>query len=150
MTGISVADVLAEQNQNLDEALKLYRDAIAILDEVRPRYDNNVFECYLKIGDILSSRNDRDGALREYKRASGIARDSAVANQSSVPWQRRLATSYGKIGDQLAAQAPSNEARDQYQQALNIVMALAAEYPKSTEWPALAESLTAKIQNLNL
>jgi tetratricopeptide (TPR) repeat protein len=162
MTGISVADLLGAQKPNVDEALKLYRDAIAILDEVRPRYDNNVFDCYIKIGDILMSQNDWEGALKDYKVASAIARDAAAKNAGSVPWQRNMATSYTKIGDllaaqiassqayNLAAQAPSSVAHDQYRQALDIANALAEKYPESHEWPALAESLKTKIQNLKL
>jgi tetratricopeptide (TPR) repeat protein len=149
LAGISVAELLGAQKSNFDEALKLYRDAIIILDEVRPRYDSNVFDCYIKIGDILMSRNDRDGALTEYKVAQGIAVDAAAKAPGSVPWQRNLATSYTKIGDLLAAQARLREAHEEYRQALDILKALAERNPKSDEWPALAESLNTKIQNLN-
>jgi tetratricopeptide (TPR) repeat protein len=150
MAGISIADLLRAQKQNLDEAMKLYRAAIEILDEVRPRYDRNVFDCYIKIGDILILQSDREGALKEYKVAWAIARDSAARNSSSVIWQRSLATSYIKIGDVLTAQERAREALEQYQKALEIVMELMAKYPKSAEWPALVESLKAKIESLAL
>jgi tetratricopeptide (TPR) repeat protein len=148
MAGISIADLLRAQKQNLDEAMKLYRTAIEILDEVRPRYDRNVFDCYIKIGDILILQDEREGALKEYKVAWAIARDSAARNPSSVIWQRSLATSYIRIGDVLTAQERAREALEQYQKALEIVTELTTKYPKSTEWPALVESLKAKIQSL--
>jgi hypothetical protein len=40
------------------------------------------------------------------------------------------------------------EAREHYQQALKIVADLATKNPQNTEWPALAESLKAKIEAL--
>ena len=150
MAGISIADVLYAQKQNLDEAVKLYRVAIGILDDSRPRYDRNVFDCYVKIGDILMLRDDREAALKEYKVAWAIARDAAAANTSSVIWQRNLANSRIRIGDVLTAQERWRDALEQYQSALEIVTALAAKYPKSTEWPALVESLKATIQSLTL
>jgi tetratricopeptide (TPR) repeat protein len=148
MAAILVADSLEEQKQGLDEAVKLYREAIKILDEARPRYDRNIFDCYIKIGEILILKDDREGALNEYKVASAIARDTAASNKNSVILQRNAATSYSKIADLLAAQEHSREALDHYQQALDIVTDLAAKYPTSDEWPTLAESLKAKIQNL--
>ncbi len=148
LAGISVADLLYAQRQSLEEVVKLCHAAIEILDEARPRYDRNVFDCYLKIGDILVLQDDREGALKEYKLAWAIARDLVARNMDSVIWQRSLATSYIKIGDVLTAQERSREAVEQYQKALEIVTALAAKYPKSTEWPPLVESLKAKIQSL--
>ncbi len=145
---ISIADLLGEQKQNLNEAVKLYRDAIVILDELRPRYDRNVFDCYIKIGNILILQDNREGALTEYKRANAIARDSAASNASSVIWQRNLTTSHIKIGDLLAAQERTREALEHYQQALEIVTALAAKDAKSVEWPPLIEELKAKIRTL--
>jgi tetratricopeptide (TPR) repeat protein len=148
---ISVADVLEAQKQNLDEALRLYRDAITVLDDARPRsrYDTNIIDGHLRIGDILLFKNDQEDALTEYKSAAAIARDSVAANPSSAPRQGRLAASYSKIGD-LLAQASLSEAREQYQQALEILTALAAKNPTSKEWPPLTESLKAKMQKLNL
>jgi hypothetical protein len=67
-----------------------------------------------------------------------------------VPRQKRLAASYSRIGDLLAVHTPSSEASHQYQQALEIATALATKFPESTEWSALAESLKAKMQKLNM
>jgi tetratricopeptide (TPR) repeat protein len=154
MAAISVADLLTQQKENLDEAvkqknldeaMKLYRDAIEILDEAKPRDDSNVFESYIKIGNILDSRADWDGALKEYKLASGIALDAAGSKPDSVKWQRNLAKSYDKIGDVLAGLKNAREAITQYQKALEIVKALAAKYPQAAEWGTFAESLNAKI-----
>jgi tetratricopeptide (TPR) repeat protein len=142
MAAIALGDLLTRQKENLDEAarrenvveaMKLYRDAIDILDELTPRDDSNVFESYIKIGDILSSRADWDGALKEYKLASGIALSAATSSPDSVKWQRNLAKSYDKIGDVFAGLKNAREAITQYQHALEIVKALAAMYPQASE-----------------
>jgi tetratricopeptide (TPR) repeat protein len=146
LAAISVADVLQEQKQHLDEVMQLCRSAIEILDEARPRYDRNVFDCYIKIGDVLTSRADRDEALKQYKVAAAIARERLGENSTSVVWQRSVAISYERIGDVLAAQSPA-EAIEQYQKALEIIVALIAKYPRSPEWPPFAERLKAKIQS---
>jgi tetratricopeptide (TPR) repeat protein len=143
LSAIPLGDLEAEE-KNHEQALQLYRNAIEILDDARPHYDRNVFDCHLKIAGILLLQNDQDGALNEYKQAWAIARDGSAANQDSVPWQRNLATAFSKIGDLLAAQAPPAAALDQYRQALEIVTALAAKYPKNDEWSAFAEQLKAK------
>jgi tetratricopeptide (TPR) repeat protein len=134
---ILVADTLEAQKQNLDEAVKLYGDAIAIQDEARPRYDSDVFYCYIKIGDVRILQNNREDALTEYKRAWAIARDRAAGNTNSLVWQRNLATAYTKIGDVLTVDQRLREALESYEKALEIVASLAAKFPQSTEWPAL-------------
>jgi tetratricopeptide (TPR) repeat protein len=156
--GMSAADLLEAQNaaqnnvvqsQDLNEAAKLYRDAIGILLLLGPRYDRHVFRdvfhCYIKIGDILKSQNDPEGALKEYGRASRIARDSTAEDATSVQWHKKLAQSYDKIGEFLAAQERADEALEHYQTAIKFVENLAAKYPQIAALPALAERLKEKI-----
>jgi tetratricopeptide (TPR) repeat protein len=146
---MAVADVLVALKDNLDEAMNLYRQAIEIQDEVRPRHDDDVFDCYIKIGDIRLSQNDHENALTEYTRAWAIASDIGVDNASSAKWQRNLIISYVKIGDLLLTEERATEAREHYERALEIVTALAEKNSKSDEWPTLAESLKAKIQTIH-
>jgi tetratricopeptide (TPR) repeat protein len=152
---IAVADVLtaqkvnldeATQKANLDEAEKLYRRAIEVQELVLPRHDDDVFDCYVKIGDIRLSQEDREGALTEYTRAWSIANDTVADDRTSVAWRRRLTASYIKIGDLLVTIDRPAEAREQYQEALKIVTDLAAKNPQNGEWTALGESLKMKIQ----
>jgi tetratricopeptide (TPR) repeat protein len=81
---ITVADVVTAhyqtvnldevaQKAKLDEAEKLYRRAIEIQDSVLPRHDDDIFDCYIKIGDIRLSQEDREGALTAYALAWSIA-----------------------------------------------------------------------------
>jgi tetratricopeptide (TPR) repeat protein len=154
---IAVADVLtaqkadldeAAQKAALDEAVKLYRRAIDVQELVlplKPRHDDDVFDCYIKIGDIRLSQDDLEGARTEYTRAWSIANN--FADQTSAAWQKRLMTSYIKIADVLVAEERVAEARSQYQEALKIATDLALKNPQSREWLALSESLKAKIQD---
>jgi len=153
---IDVADVKTEWTRNFDVAarepglriaVELYRSAIRILDELRPRYDGDVFDCYMKIGDIQMLQVHPDAGLKEYQAASGIALEK-TKEASDVAWQRRLANSDVKIGDTLAAQKLASEAVKQYEKALGIATTLARKYPQSTEWTSKTEELNKKIQDL--
>jgi tetratricopeptide (TPR) repeat protein len=145
---IAVADLLEAQKSTLDEAVKLYREAIEIQDEARPEHDDDVFHSYIKIGDIRLSQNDLENAFTEYTRAWSIAHDFTVDDASSLKWQRNLLISHTKIGDTLKAQENADEAIKQQQIALEIATALAVKYPKNTEWPNQVELLKVKIQEL--
>jgi len=154
---IAAADVLttqkanlddAAQKANLDEAEKLYRRAIEVQELVLPRHDDDVFDCYIKIGDIRLSQEDRENALHEYTRAWSIA-NGIPDNQTSVAWQRRLIKSYVKIGDLLVTYDRRGEALAQYQEALKTVTDLAAKDRQNAEWLALAESLKIKTRDIS-
>jgi tetratricopeptide (TPR) repeat protein len=147
---IAFADVLGAQKNDLNEAVKLYRQVIEIQDEARPRHDDDVFDSYIKIGDIRLLQQDRETALTEYTRAWSIAHDFTEEDANSVKWQRNLTTSYIKIGDLLAAEERTHAALEQYQKALAIAATLAAKNPNSSEWLGLVESLKAKIQPIQL
>jgi tetratricopeptide (TPR) repeat protein len=151
------ADLLAEQKENLDEAgkeknrdeaIKLYRSAIAYLDDIKPRDDRRVFESYIRIGDILALRPDGIGELNEYKVANGIALGIAPGKPDSVIWQKNLANSYSKMGDALSGLQNPREAIEQYQKALEIATGLATKFPRNTEWKTLTETLNSKIAKL--
>ena len=145
---MSVADLLVAQNQNLDEAVKLYRTAIESLDDLRPRYDRDVFRCYIKIGDILKARGEPEGTLREYEVASGIAREFVGKDATNAAWQTSLAESYAKIGGFLIEQGRTREALEHYQRALKFVEALDAQHPGNAGLVALVQLLKTAIGNL--
>lgn len=145
---MAIAAVLQMQKQNLEEAVKLYREAIDIQDEVLPRHDDDVFDCYIKIGDIRLVLGDRENAFTEYTRAWSIAHDFTVEEPSSVKWKRNLLTSHTKIGDVLKQEERAREALEQQQIALEIATALAVKEPNNTEWPNQVEILKVKIRAL--
>jgi tetratricopeptide (TPR) repeat protein len=156
--GISVADLLVTQNQDLDDAAELYRAAIETLDilqqqllkDKKPRselYERDVFRCYLKIGDILKS-GDMESALKEYKKAQGIAEASAKEETTGATWEKNLAEAYAKIGQFLVARGHRSEALGHYNKALEFVEARVAEHPENAGWAALTQFLKAEIEKL--
>ena len=156
IANIDLADVKTElarkpeeeaREQDLDMAARLYRSAIDIFDEFRPKEDANVFDCYIKIGDIHMLQNNPDDALEGFKAASGIALEN-TNRERGVRWQGRLASSYVKIGDALVAQGLLDRAITEYERALRITTALAELYPQSPEWTFKKEELNKKIQIL--
>jgi tetratricopeptide (TPR) repeat protein len=148
---INVADVLEAQKQELDEAVRLYRDAIKTLLGPRPsKYDRYVFHSYVKIGDILKGQNKWDAAYEEYQLAVGIARVASENAPGSTTWQRNLGSSIVMVADFLVEQGRKAEALDYYQKAVEFVESLAAKYPNIPEWAALARSLREKMEALRI
>jgi tetratricopeptide (TPR) repeat protein len=146
--GRSLANLLYEQNRELDETVKLHRESIEILDDLRPNYDQDVFRSYMSVGNIQKARTDPEGALKEYERASGIARESVLRDQASVSWQENLAESLAKIAEILIEQGRTSQALDHYRRALEFVQAVAAPHPENAAWAAFVGSLKAKTQSL--
>ena len=147
MAAIPLADVLAAQERNL-EALKLYRDAIATLDEAGPRYDRTLFDSYIKIGDILILQANPQGVLEGYNLASAIARGAAGKDPTNVAWEKNLERSFDRIGEFLVAQRRTPEAVEHYKKALEFVADVATQHPQIVAWPALARRLKEKAQSL--
>jgi tetratricopeptide (TPR) repeat protein len=146
--GMTVADLLVEQNQALDEAVSIYRAAIESLDDFSPKYDRDIFRCYIKIGDILKSRNNPEGALTEYRKAAAIAQEAASSDATSATWPRSLTESYTKIGDLLIAEGRRVEALEHYKKALDVGEKLATKHPENAAWAALVQSLQTEIKKL--
>jgi tetratricopeptide (TPR) repeat protein len=148
IAGMTVADLLVEQHQGLEEAVSIYRVAIETMDDFSPRYDEDIFRCYIKIGDIQKSQNDPQGALKEYERASSIARDSASNDAAALTWQKNLADAFSRIGALLIAQGRRSDALEHYNKALQFVEALLARHPENAGWAALVRSLKTEIEKL--
>jgi tetratricopeptide (TPR) repeat protein len=144
---IKVANLLVEL-KSLSEAVRIYREAVETLDEVRPKYDLDVFQIHIKIGDVLAMQGELPNALTEYETASDIARKAAAADPTSGPWQKVLEESYLKIGEFLIRQGRPRDALDHYQKALKFVDELAAKHADVGAWATLAQRLKAEIAKL--
>jgi tetratricopeptide (TPR) repeat protein len=149
-SAMSLGELMVSRNQSgdADEAVSLYRAAIETLDDLRPRYDLDVFSCYLKIGDILKSENHPEAALKEYERAASIARESAIRDPASKSWQRNVTRSFRTITDLLLAQGRMQEALEHNQNALKFVEQVAATITDDAQWSTLVQSLKTEITKL--
>jgi tetratricopeptide (TPR) repeat protein len=144
----TVPDQNRTRDQNLASAVRLYHSAITFFDDLRPRYDADVFNSYIKVGDVYMLEENPNDALQVYKAALGIALEKANTELTSVAWQRRLVNSYVKIGDTLAEKKSVPDATKQYESALNLTKMLAEKFPQSAEWTSKGEELRKKIDDL--
>ena len=101
---------------NLPEALKSYRDSLAIADRLAKSdpgnagWQRDLSVSYNKIGDVLVAQGNLPAALKSYRDALAIFDRLAKADPGNAGWQRDLSVSYDKIGDVLVAQGNLPEA----------------------------------------
>ena len=85
---------------NLPEALKSYRDGLAIADRLakadpgNAEWQRDLSVSYNKIGDVLVAQGDLPGALKSYRDSLAIAERLAKADPGNAGWQRDLSVSY--------------------------------------------------------
>src|SRR5262249_4130950 len=123
---ISLADLLVKQNLN-DEAILHYVGAIEILDELLPKFDDQVFYSHMSIGDIRLTQGNVDEALKQYGTARSIAQTLAEHHAGDTEWRKRLARSYEKIGAILKLKPTKKQALDHYRAALEFCDRLSEE-----------------------
>ena len=119
-----VGGVLEAQG-NLAEALKSYRDSLAIAETASPRpipaMQAGSAICRWpidKVGDVLVAQGNLPEALKSYRDSLAIRDSLAKADPGNAGWQRDLSVSYNKIGDVLVAQGNLPEALKAYRDSL--------------------------------
>jgi tetratricopeptide (TPR) repeat protein len=131
--------VLVAQGK-LDEALKTYRDSLAIrerlaaADRSNTEWQRGLSISYEKVGEVLVAQNKLDDALKTYRDGLKIADRLAAADRSNTQWQRDLSVSYERVGNVLVAQGKLDEALKTYRDSLAIRERLAAADPSNTKW----------------
>ncbi len=87
----------------------------------------------IRIGDVLLSQGDRNGALTRYRRALLIRESLVEADSGSPARARDLAVSHAKIGDVLVALGRPGEALTAFEDSLAIAERLSAADPSSAD-----------------
>jgi tetratricopeptide (TPR) repeat protein len=127
--------VLAAQGK-LDEALKAYRDSLAIrerlaaADPSNTEWQRDLSVSYDKIGNVLVAQGKLDEALKAYRDSFAIRERLAANDPGNTLWQRDLSVSYHKIGNVLAAQGRLDEALKAYRDSLAIASASPPPIPR--------------------
>ena len=111
-----VGDVLVAQGK-LDEALKAYRDSLAI-SRAPGRRRSQQYRLAARSVGVLQTRSatcwwrraSSPRRSKAYRDSLAIAERLAAADRSNTGWQRDLSVSYDKIGDVLVAQGKLDEA----------------------------------------
>ncbi len=127
-------EVLVVQG-NLAEALKTFRDSLAIAERLAKTdpsnadWQRNLSIPYERVGDVLEAQGNLAGALASYQDSLAIRERLATADPSNASWQRDLSVSYEKLGDVLAMQGNLTEALASYRDSLAIIDRLAKADP---------------------
>ncbi len=88
---------------NLPEALKAYRDSLAIrerlakADPANAGLQRDLSVAYDKVGDVLKAQGDLTEALKAYRDGLAIRERLAKADPGNAGWQRDLSVSYKKV-----------------------------------------------------
>jgi tetratricopeptide (TPR) repeat protein len=117
---------------NLEIATTAYRNA----ENVAARTDDQrgLSLSQSRIGDVLASQGDRNGALVAYRAALGIAETLSRRDPNNTEWQRNLSVSHSRIGDILVLRGDRQGALEAYRASLAIAEALARGDAKNTRW----------------
>ena len=116
---------------NLAEALKSYRDGLAIRERLAKADPQQRRLAARSVGVVQQGRRRAGGAgqlaeaLKSYRDGLAIAERLAKADPSNTGWQRDLSVSYNKVGDVLVAQGNLAEALKSYRDSLAIAERLA-------------------------
>ena len=134
-----VGDVLVAQG-NLPEALKSFRDGLAIRDRLAHADPGNVgwqrdlSVSYEKVGDVLTAQGNLPEALKSFRDGLAIRDRLARADPDNAGWQRGLSVSHDRIGDVLMAQGSLAEALKSFRDQLAIADRLARADPGNAGW----------------
>ena len=124
---------------DLEQALKAYRDGLAIFEHLAADASNaqsqeDLSNSYERIGNVLVAQGKLDEALKSYRDGLGIVEHLSNADRSNKQWQRDVLVSYIRVGDVLKAQGKLDEALRSYRDSQVIAERLAASDSGNTEW----------------
>src|SRR5271157_4085401 len=136
---LGLGDIRRERG-NLPEALKSYRDGLAIRDRLAKSdpgnagWQRDLSVAFNKVGDVLVARGNLPEALKSYRDGLAIRDRLAKPDPGNADWQRDLSVSDNKIGDVLEAQGNLPEALKSYHDDLAIADRLAKADPGNAGW----------------
>jgi tetratricopeptide (TPR) repeat protein len=157
---VSIQPAIDESARLIDDALGRYRVAAGNFENLAnnpkggtPRY-RDLFQVYIKIGDILVRQNNNKEALDAYQSASATAGRAATTTQSIVDWPITLSVSLEQAGDGLTRPsaccqlAGQEDALVYYRKALEVLDAAAIKDSNNPDLPSRKSAITAKIEAL--
>jgi tetratricopeptide (TPR) repeat protein len=125
---------------DLDQALKVYRDGLAIderlaaADPSNTEWQRDRYVSSVMIGIVLVGQGKLDEAIKAHRDGLAIAERLAAADPSNTEWQHDLVISHGRIGDVLVEQGKLDEGLKAYRDNLAIMERLAAADPSNMQW----------------
>jgi tetratricopeptide (TPR) repeat protein len=132
-------DALAAKGA-LDDALKAYRDGLAIAGRLtkaeseNAEWQRNLSISHNKVGDVLLAQGAIDGALKAYREGLAMRESLAKADPANAGLQHDLSVSYDKVGDVLLAEGAIDDALKAYRDGLAIADRLTKADPANVQW----------------
>jgi HAMP domain-containing protein len=159
---VSVQPAIDESARLIDDALGRYRAAASTFETLAnnpkdgtPRY-RDLFQVYIRIGDILVRQNNNKQALDAYQSASATAGRAATTTRSIADWPITLSVSLEQAGDGLARRSACCQLADQqdalayYRKALEALDLAAIKAPDNPDLKSRKSAITAKIEALGI
>jgi tetratricopeptide (TPR) repeat protein len=134
-----IGDVLVAQG-NLPEALKSFRDGLAIAEQLAQAdpgnagWQRDLSISYERIGDVLVAQGNLPEALKSFRDGLAIRDRLAQADPGNAGWQRDLGISNERIGNVQMAQGDLAAALKSYEARQNIISRLAQADPGNAGW----------------
>jgi tetratricopeptide (TPR) repeat protein len=134
-----VGDVLVAQG-NLPEALKTFRDGLAIRDRLAKSdpgnagWQRDLYSALWYVADVENRQGDLTAALPKLTAGRDIMERLAKSDPGNAEWQRDLSVSYIKVGDVLVVQGNLPEALKTFRDGLAIRDRLATSDPGNAGW----------------
>jgi tetratricopeptide (TPR) repeat protein len=134
---IGLADV---SQGNLPEALKFYRDGVAIRERLmraEPQNTNwqlGVAQSYDNVADVLVAEGNLTDALKFRQDANAIFVRLARAAPDNERWQRELAVSDNKVGEVLVKRGNLPDALNHFRESMELSDRLARSDPSNAGW----------------
>lgn len=97
------------------------------------RYQQDLADGTVKLGDVHQRRNDAAAAIEQYRAALKILEPLATANPDLMEVQSALAGIHARLGGVFAVQRVFADSADEYRKAVDILEVLAAKQPSNTE-----------------
>jgi tetratricopeptide (TPR) repeat protein len=135
----TVGDVLVAQG-NLPEALKSFRDGLAIMERLAKADPDNagwhrdLSLFYNRVGSVLVAQGNLPEALKSFRDGLAIAERLAKAYPDKVGWQADLSIFYNSVGDVLVAQGNLPEALQSHRDSLAIMERVTRAAPDNAGW----------------
>ena len=134
-----IGDVLVAQG-NLPEALKAFRDGLAIRERLarsdpgNAGWQRNLSISYDRIGDVLMARGNLPEALKAISDSLAIRERLAQSDPRNAGSQNDLAGSWVKIGEVLVALGKLPDALRAFRDGLAIMKYLTQVDPGNADW----------------
>jgi tetratricopeptide (TPR) repeat protein len=136
---LGIGDVRVARG-NLPEALKAYRDGLAIADRLAQAdpgnagWQRDLSVSNNKIGDVLVAQGNLPEALKAYRDGLAIRDRLAQADPGNAGWQRDLSVSYSKIGTIFRKTGDGANALRALEEGQAIMARLTQMSPDNARW----------------